>query len=133
MYILAAITMIVLGILAAPGVILGRKADVVAKIAPFQGIIGVVGFLWGIWILIWTLIGIKVIAYVPILWLTSLAVAIMMILLGFLLGYALIAKVKTTGAGEAVKAKLSGLSGTLGIIAVALGVWMLLMYLFFRF
>jgi hypothetical protein len=133
MDILVAITMIVMGILAAPGLILGKKADVVAKIAPYQGIIGVVGFLWGIFLLIRVISIISIIKYVPIFWLTALAVAIMMILLGFLLGYALISKVKTTAAGEAAKAKLASLSGTLGIIGVALGVWMLLVRLFFRF
>ncbi len=131
MGILAAITLIIMGILAAPSIIVSRKPDaqqIIDKIVPYQGWIGIIGGLWGIWILIWTLRYAVLIRFLPIWWLTMLAMAIMFILLGFLLGYSLlskwIAKSEEAAAKAAqLRAKLAGISGTLGIIAIILALW----------
>jgi len=131
MGILAAITLIIMGILAAPSIIVSRKPDaqqIIDKIVPFQGWIGIIGGLWGIWILIWTLRYAILIRIVPLWWLTMLAMSIMFILLGFLLGYSLIAKAVAKSEEAAAKAaqlraKLASVSGKLGIIAIILALW----------
>jgi hypothetical protein len=131
MGILAAITLIIMGILASPRIIVSRKPDaqqIIDKIVPFQGWIGIIGGLWGIWILIWTLRYAVLIRIVPLWWLTMLAMGIMFILLGFLLGYSLIAKAIAKSEEAAAKAaqlrtKLASLSGTLGIVAIVLALW----------
>lgn len=124
------ITLIILGLLAVPSLLLSKKPnakELFDKIAPFQGWIGVVVAIWGIWGIISAIINIGLLTKIPVYWVTFLLVAILEAALGFILGYGLIAKhalsKNETAAkkGEQLLAKLTPLQGKLGIAAIVLG------------
>jgi len=127
------ITLIIIGILAAPQLILSKRPDAAEKlagIAKWQGWIGFIAFLWGLWGCIWAVLTIGWIAGGwPIRWFTWMLCNIGELVLGFLLGYGLIAKYtlsKSEAAkakGEAILKKLAPVQGTLAIIAIILGLW----------
>lgn len=130
------ILLILLGLLAVPSLILSKKPnakELLDKIAPFQGIIGIIFCIWGVIGTIFgviALIGLISSGIWGIIWgLTSLACSLIEAILGFLLGYSLIAKYalsKNEAAkekGEQLLAKLAPLQGKFGIIAIILGVW----------
>lgn len=130
------ITLIILGLLAVPSLILSKKPnakELLDKIAPYQGWIGLIFCIWGV---IGTIFGIIALpGYIAIgLWgiifgVTSLACSLIEAILGFLLGYSLIAKYalsKNEAAkekGEQLLAKLAPMQGKFGIIAIILGLW----------
>ncbi len=126
------ITLIILGLLAVPSLLLSKKPnakELFDKITPYQGWIGVVFAIWGLWGIISCILGIGLLATWPMLWITSLLVSVVEFGLGFILGYGLIQKYvlskneKGAEAGEKLLAKLMPLQGTLGIIAIILGIW----------
>lgn len=122
--------MIVLGILGAANLIIARKPDakeLIGKIAPYQGWIGAIAALWGIWIIIWSVLGIGLLATMPVTWISYLAIGAVLAILGLLLGIGIIKSfVKQPQAVEkmdAVVAKFSPYQGTLGLISIFLGIW----------
>ena len=126
------ILLIVLGLLAVPSLLLSKKPnakELFDKIAPWQGWIGVVFAIWGLWGIISSILNLGWLASMPIWWITYLLVAVVEFGLGFILGYSLIQKYalskneKGAEAGEKLLAKLVPLQGTLGIIAIILGIW----------
>ena len=126
------ILLIILGLLAIPSLILSKKPDAKAlfdKIAPFQGWIGFVFAIWGIWGIISAILNLGWLAHWPIYWITYLLVSVVEAGLGIILGYGLIQKYalskneSAAAAGEKVLAKLLPLQGTLGIVAIILGIW----------
>ncbi len=126
------ILLIVLGLLAVPSLILAKKPnakELFDKVAPYQGWFGVVFAIWGIWGIISCVLTLNWLATWPILWITLLLVSVVCAGLGFILGYGLIQKYalgkneKAREAGEKLLAKLMPLQGTLGIIAIILGIW----------
>ncbi|HKY94062.1 MAG TPA: hypothetical protein VJL84_02100 [Kiloniellales bacterium] len=130
------IFMILTGVLAAAGMIAARQPNAGAainKLVPFQGIIGILALVWGVWSLIefFTSGLLQAFSVVPVLILLSLAAAILMILLGFLFGWTLIARV-TGGGGGATSAqqKLAGIQGPLGILTIIVAVLLLILNLF---
>jgi hypothetical protein len=129
------ITLIILGILASPSLILSRRPDagkVLGKITPWQGWIGIIFFFWGIWGVISSLLTAWAIALVPVWWFTLLIGSVMEMVLGFILGYGLIAKYifsKSETArekGEAIIAKLAPVQGVIGIIGIIVGIWVII-------
>lgn len=126
------ILLIILGILAVPSLILSRKPnaqELLDKITPYQGWIGVVFCIWGVFGIISSIMTVGWISHVPILWATILAINIVTAALGFILGYGLINKYvlskNETAAekGAETLKKLSAFQGKLGIAAIALGIW----------
>jgi len=129
------IALIVLGVLSAASLIIAKKpnaADLINKITPFQGWIGIFACLWGIWGIIWAIISIGSLGlglFWVIWWLTSMLGSILLAVLGFILGYGLITKYafgkneEAKTKGDAILAKLAPLQGTLGIVAIIVGVW----------
>jgi len=126
------ITLIILGLLAVPSLLLSKKPDakeMFEKIAPYQGWIGVVFAFWGIWGIISALLNLSMIGSWPIYWATWLLVSVVEAALGFILGYGLIAKhalsknAQAAAKGEELLAKLTPLQGKLGIVAIVLGIW----------
>lgn len=129
-----ALLLIVAGLLAAASLIIQKQPnarDLIAKIVPFQGIIGII-------LLLWALINlIRVISYLSLIFqffpLTGILLVVTLLVsiaLGFLLGYGLIAQyaLKNTGAaggGESALSKLTPIQVPLGILGVVLGIWML--------
>jgi len=126
---------IVAGALGAASLIAKKQAnagEVLAKLVPFQGIIGII-------LLLWSLISlIRILPYIGLLLqfaaITGILVLVALIVgiaLGFLLGYGLINQYvlsKNAGAassGNAMQMKLAKFQVPLGIIAILLGLWML--------
>jgi hypothetical protein len=131
--ILDGITLIIIGILAAPQLILSKKPDAAEKlagIAKWQGWIGFIAFIWGLWGCIWAVLTIGWIAAGwPVRWFTWFICNIIELVLGFMLGYGLISKYalsKSEAAKEKagkILAKLAPVQGTLAIISIIFGLW----------
>ena len=126
------ITLIILGILAAPSLLLSKKPnakELLDKITPYQGWIGLVFCFWGIWGIISAILSMGLLSISPIWWITWLASSILEAALGFLLGYGMISKLvlsKNETAkekGEQLLAKLAPMQGKLGLFAVIAGIW----------
>lgn len=124
------ITLILLGCLAVPSLILAKKPDAKAlfdKIAPYQGIIGIIFAFWGVWGIVQCVLNIGWLSLIPVAWIIWLAVSVVEASLGFILGYGLISKhllSKNEAAaekGEKLLQKLLPLQGALGLIAIILG------------
>lgn len=139
------ITLILLSILAVPSLILSKRPDaqqILTKIAPYQGWIGLVFCFWGIWGIISSILTIGWLSFpgmgIKILWLTLLAGNIVEAVLGFILGYGTIASLvlsKNEAAkqkGEQLLAKLAPIQGKLGIFGIIVGVWMIIADIMFR-
>ncbi len=126
------ISIILLSLIAVPSLILARRPDaqeILDKIAPFQGWIGVAFCIWGILGIVQTVLYLGLLATAPITWLTMLACSVVIAALGFLLGYGLIAKfilsgnVEAKAKGDQLREKLAPLQSTLGIAGIGIGVW----------
>jgi hypothetical protein len=126
------IALLIGGILGAAGLIVrGRPtaAELIGKITPWQGWIGVILLLWGIW----TIIGsFGTMVLLPLIGLLILITGILEVVLGFLLGWSLI--VQWTGGGgekgEAMYKKISPFQGIFGIIAICAAIFWFLFALF---
>ena len=128
------ISLILLSILAVPSLLLSKKPnakELLEKIEPYQGWIGAVFCFWGIWGIISCIIGIGWLTTAPIYWITWLVCNIVTAALGFMLGFGLINKYvlsKNDAAkekAEALRAKIAPKQGKLGIVGIALGIWMI--------
>ena len=132
------ITLIILSLIAVPSLILSKKPnakELLDKVAPYQGWIGVIFCIWGIWGLIslllslgWLGLGI----YGIISWVTWFLYAVVETTLGFILGYPLIVKYALSKnetakeKGAQVLEKLVPLQGKLGILGLIVGAWCIL-------
>ena len=129
------ITLIILSLIAVPSLILAKKPnaqELLDKVAPFQGWIGVAFCVWGIWGLIQMIMLLGWLGagfYGIINWATWFLYAVVATTLGFILGYSLIVKYvlgkneKAKEKGAQVLAKLVPLQGKLGILGLVVGVW----------
>ena len=124
------IWMVVLGVLAASSLIIARRPDAAAmigKIAPYQGWMGAVSALWGIWGIIGSVLSIGLLAAWPIWWATNLATAVLLACLGLLLGVGVLKTFIKDPTAQAKMdqtiAKLAPFQGTLGLVAIGVGVW----------
>lgn len=129
--IITCIILIVLGIAAAPSIILSKKPnakDILDKLVPFQGWLGVIICIIGIWSLIGSIMGIKVVGQAPFYWLAGLIVSLVEIVLGFIMGFNLINKYLLSHSpaseekGLKLMAKLQPMQEKLGIAAIIIGV-----------
>lgn len=126
----AGIWLALLGVLAAANLIIARKPEakeLIDKISPYQGWIGVVSVIWGVWIVLWSILGIAGLALYPIGWITVLAAGVMEATLGFVLGIGVLKTfIKAPAAQDKMDktlAKIAPYSGTLGLISIGLGAW----------
>ena len=126
------ISLIILGVLAAPSLLLSKKPnakELLDKITPYQGWIGLVFCFWGIWGIISAILNISVLSTWPIWWITWIAVSVVTAVLGFLLGYGMIQKMllskneEAMKKGEELRAKLAPMQGKFGLAAIVLGIW----------
>lgn len=131
---LEAILLIIAGILAVPSLRNRSKNQdakkMISKVSPYQGWIGIIIMIWGIWSLI------SVIRYSDVLldngyislWILSIAIAIVATILGFILGFNLIDQYvlsksrKSETKGKKLMSKLLPLQKFFGIVAIILGV-----------
>lgn len=136
MGLLFALLLIVAGILGAASLIVAKQPnarEVIAKLTPFQGIIGIILLIWALIVFIFRIlpaIGFML-QWAPLTGILILATFLVAIALGFLLGYGLIAQnaLKNPGAaasGEAMRMKLAKYQGPLGLLGIGLGLWMLI-------
>ena len=139
---LEGILLIVLGILAVPSLLLKKRPDakeILDKIAPYQGWIGLVFCALGILGVIRQLLHMNTMGIFPIVWLTNVAVYVLQTLLGFLLGYGVIKKLilaqsdEAKRKGEQFRRKLIPLQGRLGLAAIGVGVWCVLVDMTYHF
>lgn len=137
---LEAIVLIISGILAVPSLILSKKPDakdLLDKVTPYQGWFGVIVLVWGIWSLISLLLHSAVLlsnGFIG-LFILLLAIAVVEIVLGFILGFGLInsyilsKNTKSEEKGRQLLAKLLPLQGMFGIAAIILGIVALVLLL----
>jgi hypothetical protein len=130
-----ALFLIFIGILAAPQYVASRSPDaqgVVDSIAPYAGWIGLVGVLFGLWIMIdflafqyWLL------RYVFVYWLTGFLSGLVLVGLGFLLSYPVLSQRLSRQSVEAakrvdeVRAKIAPFQSLMAIASIILGAWTL--------
>lgn len=121
----------VLGILGAANLIVAKRpdaAEMIAKLAPYQGWIGAVSALWGIWGIISSVLSLSLLSLVPIFWVTMLANSVLLASLGLLLGVGVLKTFIKDPTAQAKMdetiAKLAPKQGVLGLVAIGLGVWM---------
>ena len=138
------ITLIILSLIAVPSLFLSNKPDgkeLLDKIAPYQGWIGVIFCFWGIWGLISSVLNLGWLGYGIygiISWLTLFLYAVVETTLGFILGYPLIVKYVLSKNEEAkekgakVLEKLVPLQTKLGILGLIVGVWCIICAFAFR-
>lgn len=89
MVLLSALVLVVIGVLSAAPLIIAKRPDAkeaIAKLAAYQGWIGVGAALWGAWGVLQSLSNID---QIGLAWIIGLAVAVVTLLNGFLLGFAL--------------------------------------------
>ncbi len=124
----------VLGVLGASSIIIAKKPDakeVIAKLAPYQGWIGVVSAFWGAWGVIQSVLHIGVwLKYAPIYWAAFLAASVVMLGLGFILGVGTMKTfIKDPKANEKMDHTLQKLlpyQGNLGLLGIGIGIWMII-------
>lgn len=127
------ISLILLSIIAVPSLILSKKPnakELLAKIEPYQGWIGLIFCIWGIWGIISAFLNMGWLTIVPIWWITLLAGSVVQAGLGFMLGYGTINKLFLSNNAEAIqkaekiREKIAPKQGKLGLLGIAVGIWM---------
>ena len=128
------ISLILLSIIAVPSLILAKKPnakELLEKVEPYQGWIGIVFCFWGIWGIITAILNLGWLTSAPIWWVTFLAGNIISAVLGFMLGFGLINKYflsKNDAAkarAEELRTKIAPKQGKLGIVGIFVGIWMI--------
>ncbi|MBV9522288.1 MAG: hypothetical protein JO010_05820, partial [Alphaproteobacteria bacterium] len=102
----AGLVLLVLGILAAASSIVAKRPDAQAsidKLVPYQGWIGFIACLWGIWIIISAVLNLSLLGFAPIWWITLAATGVLEFALGLLLGYGLLTQYLLSKNAEAMK------------------------------
>lgn len=126
------------GMLAASSLIIKRLPNaqsVIDKIAPYQGWIGVVMFIWGVLDTVRAVTGISLLGEAPIIWTLWLLSGLADLLVGFLLGfglithYALSKNEQALAKGQAIRGKLATIQGPLGLFAIVMGVLYIVFYM----
>ena len=122
-----------LGVLAASNLIIAKKPDaaqLIGKIAPYQGWIGAVSAVWGVFGILRCVRHIGLLSVVPGYWLLWLANSILLACLGLLLGVGVFKSfIKSEGANgklDRLIAKLAPYQGKLGVVAIVLGAVMVI-------
>jgi hypothetical protein len=118
------------GLLAASALIIARKPNaqqLIDKLTPAQGWIGVVMFFWGIWNALSILRHFGALTHAPLLLVVGSVLVAMQLVVGFLLGFGLITSWTLRGnamamaRGQAIRQKLAAYQGVFGLIAIATG------------
>jgi hypothetical protein len=128
-----------LGILAASNLIIAKKPDaaqLIGRLAPYQGWIGVVSAVWGVFGILGCVSHIGWLSTAPIFWLSWLADSALLTCLGLLLGIGVFKSfIKNAKANEKLDqiiTRLAPFQGKLGLVAIGLGAWMTIASVMFR-
>lgn len=128
------ISLVLLSIIAVPSLVLAKKPnakELLEKVEPYQGWIGMVFCFWGIWGIISAILNLGWLTTAPIWWVTFLAGNIISAALGFMLGFGLINKYFLSKNADAkakadnLREKIAPKQGKLGLVGIAVGVWMI--------
>ena len=125
------IWLVLLGVLAIPSLIIAKRPDakdMIAKLTPYQGWIGAVSCLGGIWGIISSVLSMGLLSTWPVLWITYLVGAIFQASLGLILGIGtmktFIKNPQAQAKMDETLAKLQPKQGMLGVGAIGFGIWM---------
>jgi len=119
------------GTLASSGFIIKRSPnakDLIDKLVPYTGIIGLIMFGWGVWETLSVLRNISLLSVAPLRWVFWTGVAVADLTVGFVLGFGMISKYAlgknptALAKGQALREKLVGMQSVLGVFAIAMGV-----------
>lgn len=132
--ILIPILLILGGVLAASSLIVQKQPnarELIAKLVPFQGIIGIILLVWGLFaLLFWVLPALGwMLRWSFMSGMVMLLSVLTTIALGFLLGYGLIAQhvlsknADAARGGQAAHEKLVRYQVPLGVVGIVLGLW----------
>jgi hypothetical protein len=135
MWVITILLLLVGGLLGASTIIVARRPDakdVIDKLVPYQGIIGVVLLLWGVKGVVDIVRTFGMIHFAPFWWLVFVATVVTELGLGFLLAYGLVMKVvgnnpRAVEKAEGVRAKLATYQGSLGVTAIVLSLLFLVL------
>ena len=122
-----------LGVLAASNLIIAKKPDaaqLIGKVAPYQGWIGAVSAVCGVFGILGCVSHIGWMGTAPIFWLSRLAVSVLLTCLGLLLGIGVfksfIRNAQANANLDRAIARLAPYQGKMGLVAIALGGWMII-------
>jgi hypothetical protein len=119
------------GILAASGFIIAKKPnakELIDKLTPYQGWIGIVMFVWGIWEILGCIRLMSWLHDFPMRWTFWMLCGVADLLVGFLMGYGLLVKYTLRNnavaieKSEVVRLKLLGYQVPLGFLAIIMGI-----------
>lgn len=131
MAIIATLIGIAGGLLAMSSLVAKRApnaAEALAKLAPYQGTIGIIMFGWGVWELIHAVTGIAALSSSPLLWVFGLVSGIADLSVGLLLGFGLVSTYVFRGNAQAIEKgsmlrdKLAAFQVPLGALAILVSV-----------
>ena len=127
------IWLFVIGVLAAPNIIVSRKPEAkewIDKLVPFQGWLGAISLVWGIVQVIRFLSKLRWFDAIPLAFITWIVYAVILVVIGILLGMNLI---KSFVSNEEAKQKMDQLvtklapkQGTFGLISIIVGLWIMI-------
>jgi len=119
------------GTLASSSFIINRKPnakELIDKLVPYTGWIGVLLFVWGVVETISVLSHVSMLGSYPLRWVFWTCVALADLSVGFLLGFSMITKYALSRnqtameKGQVIRTKLSRLQTPLGLFAIVMGV-----------
>lgn len=125
------------GTLASSGFIISKKPnakDLIDKLVPYTGWIGLVMFVWGVWETIAVVTHLGLLSSAPLTWTFWAGMAFADLLVGFLLGFSMISKYALNKnelameKGQIIREKLMKFQVPLGFVAIVMGVLYLLTY-----
>jgi hypothetical protein len=118
----------VLGVLAASNLIIAKKPDakeLISKLAPYQGWIGAVSAIWGVWTVIGAVLSLGWLTTLPVSWAVWAASGVVQVILGILLGVGVLKTFIKNPTAQAnmdkTIEKMAPKQGMLGIVAIILG------------
>jgi hypothetical protein len=124
------IWLLVLGVVAVPSLIIAKRPDakqMIDKLTPYQGWIGAVSCLWGVWGIISAVLNIGWLSQWPIWWISWLAGSILQASLGLILGIGTLKTfIKNPQAQQKMDETLTKIQpkqGVLGLAAIGVGIW----------
>lgn len=130
------IVLVILGGLCLPSIIAKKNPkakELLDKIVPIQGTVGLFVFAWGIWGVITSLLSLGIISSWPISWITGLLSSVISFAGGAILGWGMIQKKILVKAPQDVLAKaedfyvkLVKLQEKIGYAAIIMGIWTIL-------
>jgi 4-hydroxybenzoate polyprenyltransferase len=131
MWIITVVVLLAGGLLGASSLIISKKPNarqLIDKLTPYQGWIGVVLVIWGVVDLIRTITSVGALSSAPFWMVISILTVVVELGLGFLLGYGLISQYALSQSpevlekGQQLRVKLAVYQGPLGLAAIVLAV-----------